>query len=91
MLESGEKVSLYSPRFEGEEYTEFEKFLLTYKENYLQDIHILVRRIDIIKANGAEDRFFRYEGRRKDRVRLYPPILTQATCDCIVSISITRF
>ena len=73
MLESGEKVSLYSPRFEGEEYTEFEKFLLTYKENYLQDIHILVRRIDIIKANGAEDRFFRYEGRRKDRVMALPP------------------
>lgn len=72
LLESGEKVSLYSPRFEGEEYTEFEKFLLTYKENYLQDIHILVRRIDIIKANGAEDRFFRYEGRRKDRVMALP-------------------
>lgn len=29
LLETGEKVSLYSPRFEGEEYTEFEKFLLT--------------------------------------------------------------
>ena len=72
MLESGEKVSLYSPRFEGEEYTEFEKFLLTYKENYLQDIHILVRRIDIIKANGAEDRYFRYEGKRKDRVMALP-------------------
>ena len=28
LLETGEKVSLYSPRFEGEEYTEFEKFLL---------------------------------------------------------------
>lgn len=26
LLETGEKVSLYSPRFEGEEYTEFEKF-----------------------------------------------------------------
>lgn len=24
LLETGEKVSLYSPRFEGEEYTEFE-------------------------------------------------------------------
>lgn len=33
LLETGEKVSLYSPRFEGEEYTEFEKFLLTYKDN----------------------------------------------------------
>lgn len=32
LLETGEKVSLYSPRIEGEEYTEFEKFLLTYKD-----------------------------------------------------------
>ena len=31
LLEDGEKVSLYSPHFEGEEYSEFEKFLLTYK------------------------------------------------------------
>lgn len=66
LLENGEKVSLYSPRFEGEEYTEFEKFLLTYKENYLQDIQVLIRRIDIFKANGAEDRYFRYEGKRKE-------------------------
>ena len=29
LLEDGEKVSLYSPHFEGEEYSEFEKFLLT--------------------------------------------------------------
>ena len=28
LLEEGDKVSLYSPRFSGEEYTEFEKFLL---------------------------------------------------------------
>ena len=32
LLEDGEKVSLYSPHFEGEEYSEFEKFLLTYKD-----------------------------------------------------------
>ena len=55
LLETGEKVSLYSPRFEGEEYTEFEKFLLTYKDQYAQDIQILIRRIDIIKENGAEE------------------------------------
>lgn len=49
LLETGEKVSLYSPRFEGEEYTEFEKFLLTYKDRYAQDVQILIRRIDITK------------------------------------------
>ena len=42
LLENGEKVSLYSPRFEGEEYTEFEKFLLTYKDQYAQDVQILM-------------------------------------------------
>ncbi len=72
LLETGEKVSLYSPRFEGEEYTEFEKFLITYKDQYAKDIQILVRRIDIIKKMGAEDRFFRYEGSMRDRVMALP-------------------
>ena len=34
LLENGDKVSLYSPRFEGEDYTEFEKFLLKYKDTH---------------------------------------------------------
>lgn len=72
LLESGEKVSLYSPRFEGEQYTEFEKFLLTYKDTYLSDIQILIKRIDIIKQNGAEDRYFRYEGTMNDRIMALP-------------------
>lgn len=72
LLETGEKVSLYSPRFEGEKYTEFEKFLLAYKDIYAQDIQILVRRIDIIKSCGAEDRYFRYEGTTHDREMALP-------------------
>lgn len=72
LLETGERVSLYSPKFEGEEYTEFEKFLLAYKDEYLEDIQILIRRIDIIKENGAADRYFRYEGTRRDRVMALP-------------------
>lgn len=72
LLEDGEKVSLYSPRFEGEEYTEFEKFLLSYKDEYPRDIQVLIRRIDLIKQNGAEDRHFRYEGSMQDRVMALP-------------------
>ena len=72
LLESGDKVSLYSPRFEGEDYTEFEKFLLKYKDTHTQDVQILVRRIDIIKQNGVEDRYFRYEGTKRDRVMALP-------------------
>ena len=48
LLEDGEKVSLYSPHFEGEEYSEFEK------------------------RDGAEDRHFRYEGTKRDRVMALP-------------------
>lgn len=72
LLEDGEKVSLYSPRFEGEEYTEFEKFLLAFKDEYPHDIQVLIRRIDLIKLSGAEDRHFRYEGTKQDRVMALP-------------------
>ena len=72
LLEDGEKVSLYSPHFDGEEYTEFEKFLLEYKDKYPDDVRQLVYRLDIIKRDGAEDRHFRYEGTRRDRVMALP-------------------
>ena len=56
LLEDGDKVSLYSPHFEGEEYSEFEKFLLAYKDDYPEDVRQLVYRLDIIKRDGAADR-----------------------------------
>ena len=72
LLEDNNIVSLYSPHFEGEEYSEFEKFLLAYKDTYPDDVRQLVYRLDIIKRDGAEDRHFRYEGTRRDRVMALP-------------------
>lgn len=72
LLEDGNKVSLYSPKFEGEEYTEFEKFLLQYKDSHPEDVAQLVYRLDIIKRDGAADRHFRYEGTKRDRVMALP-------------------
>lgn len=72
LLEDGDKVSLYSPHFEGEEYSEFEKFLLEYKDKYPDDVRHIVYRLDIIKKDGAEDRHFRYEGTKRDRVMALP-------------------
>lgn len=72
LLEDGSKVSLYSPRFEGEEYTEFEKFLIQYKDEYPKEVAQIVYRLDIIKRDGAEDRHFRYEGTKRDRVMALP-------------------
>lgn len=78
LLEDGSKVSLYSPRFDGEDYTEFEKFLLQYKDTYPKDVAQIVYRLDIIKRDGAEDRHFRYEGTRRDRVMALPSHLETA-------------
>lgn len=72
LLEDGSKVSFYSPRFDGEEYTEFEKFLLKYKDVYPKDVAQIVYRLDIIKRDGVEDRHFRYEGAKRDRVMALP-------------------
>ena len=72
LLEDGENLSLYSPRFEGETYTEFEKFLLKYKNEYPRDIAQIVYRLDIVKRDGAADRHFRYEGKKSDRVMALP-------------------
>lgn len=54
LLETGEKVSLYSPRFEGEEYTEFEKFLLTYKDQYAQDVRLILSRKMVQKIDSSD-------------------------------------
>lgn len=72
MLEDGEKVSLYSPHYEGEKYSEFENFLLAYKDSYSNDVRQIVYRLDIIKRDGARDMHFRYEGTRRDRVMALP-------------------
>ena len=72
LLEDDGKVSLYSPRFEGERFTEFEKFLLEFRDRYPDDIKQIVYRLDIAKREGAQDRHFRYEGKMKDRVMALP-------------------
>ena len=65
---------LWNPwsHFEGEEYSEFEKFLLAYKDTYPDDVRQIVYRLDIIKREGAADRHFRYEGKMRDRVMALP-------------------
>ena len=42
------------------------------KNLYPEDIKQIVYRLDIAKREGAEDRHFRYEGKRRDRVMALP-------------------
>lgn len=72
LLEENGYVSIYSPKFENEDCTEFEKFLIQYKDSHPDDLAVIVKRIAVIQANGIEDRHFRYEGTKSDRVVALP-------------------
>lgn len=72
LLEEYETVNFYSPLFKGEEYTEFEKFLLNFKDSHPKDIAIILSRLDKITEDGVFERHFRYAGRVKDRTSELP-------------------
>ena len=91
LLESGDIVSIYSPLFKGEQYTEFEKFLIAFMDNeeYGPDLGVIMGRLETIKKMGVQDRFFRFEGRSYDRVHALPAYLESSRlrlyCLCISS------
>lgn len=73
-LNDGANVAIYSPRFEGETETEFEKFLrLYFIPRYKKDIAIILARIEKIQRDGAQDRHFRYESKMNEKIRAIPP------------------
>lgn len=69
-------VTIYSPLLHGETYTEFEKFLLTYrkdKDRYVKDdFDRIISLIEKILKRGAFENLFRPEGRLKDNVVALP-------------------
>lgn len=68
LLMETDKVSIYSPKYDGEEMTEFEKFLLnhsSHSEAQLKcDFESIIAAIDkMLKDCGARENLFRPEGR----------------------------
>ena len=74
IVEQSELVSLYSIKFNGENVTEFEKFLQTFKDNaeLNADFQRIVYAVSKILANGALERYFRPEGKFNDGVCAIP-------------------
>ena len=70
LAQGGTKANLYSFRYQGETYSEFEKFLLKYKANeeYAEDFKVVLARLWFFINNGANDRYFRREAKMIDRV-----------------------
>ena len=69
-IEQNDNVSLYSICFNGEELSEYEKFLTKFKDNAQlnYDFQRILFALAKIVEVGALERFFRNEGRMKDNL-----------------------
>ena len=70
IIEQSEKVGLYSLCFDGNDLTEYEKFVQRFMHDATlnEDFKKVFRAINRIVANGALERYFRPEGRFKDNL-----------------------
>lgn len=70
-IEQSDNVGMFSICFEGDAKSEFEKFLLKFKDNatYNKDFNIILMALAKIIDKGALERFFRIEGKMSDNVK----------------------
>lgn len=69
-IEQNDNVSLYSICFDGCEESEFERFLIAFKDNATlnRDFQTILFALSKIIDQGALERFFRIEGRMNDNL-----------------------
>lgn len=83
VLEEHEKIVFYTLRFNGDVYSETDKFFLNHNGNkkYLKGIDIISSKIDKLGKSGCEERHFRIEGKYSDRVCALPDKHTDKKTD----------
>lgn len=68
-----EKAGLFTICFEGESFSEFEKFVTKYKDGYSKDLNVILAAINrMLGASGFLERYFRPEGKYRDHVCALP-------------------
>lgn len=70
IIAQSENVTLYSICFDGNQETEFDKFLTKFKDNATvnHDFRTILLALEKIIGNGALERYFRLEGKANDDV-----------------------
>ena len=70
-IEQNDNVGMFSICFDGNEESEFEKFLNEFKDNatYNEDFNVILLALSKIIDKGALERFFRNEGKMNDSVK----------------------
>lgn len=74
IIDQTESVSLYTITFEGDEFSEFEKFMDKFKDNATlqRDYQLILLALEKISSHGALERNFRPEGKMNDNVVALP-------------------
>ena len=73
-VEDGDMTTLYSIVFEGNEESEFSRFVSKFKDvsKLSRDFYNIVRAVQLILSGGALERRFRREGKQSDGVCALP-------------------
>lgn len=81
---STETAGIFSICFEGESFTEFEKFVIKHKESYSRDLNVILAAINrMLEVSGFLERYFRPEGKMRDRVCALPIISGKLRLYCL--------
>lgn len=87
LLEEYERVNFYSFTLQGEANSEFENFLLKFRDAYPEDVGKIMYRLECITRDGVFERHFRYASKTADRVAELPSHIETSNlrvyCVCI--------
>lgn len=85
LYEEADSVNFYTIRFDGEENTEFDKFISNFieKKEFKKDLQIISRWISNIGQRGALERYFRRESRMSDGVSAIPIEVSKLRLYCL--------
>lgn len=78
-------VGLFSITFEGDNLTEFRKFIEKFKDDAVRskELNAILNEIGRIEQNGALERYFRYEGKMGDHVMALPALRSGLRLYCL--------
>lgn len=78
-------IGLFSITFEGENHTEFRKFIEKFKDDAVRnkELNLILTEIGRIEQNGALERYFRYEGKMSDHVVALPALQSGLRLYCL--------
>lgn len=85
LLNEGNKCTLYSIQFSGEDSSEYERFYQKFIEDAKlnRDLLRIVQIVDKIAEQGALERLFRPEGKMKDSVVALPVLSSRLRLYCL--------